>query len=224
MATMPKVGWSPSAEQAIIQVQQQQEKPTLFSSPFVQDFISRAADNDEKQRTIGEIAHLENKMLKLLATADSDEVASILVELETIAIEGKAADAEMTRFESETLAYRNADLQREQTLVKCNRAVNNLKGNAPNRFATRIDIAEHEAKIKDAGKLAAEAEADIRTHSMDLQMHMQNLNAAKLKVKQLLGREHSLKSRLAYLRGEAAPAAASTRPTSFSSTGLGSSR
>ncbi len=213
--------WSPSQD---VTTQQDQEKPTLLESQAAQEFLKRTISSEERAFILGELVTLQERMNALQESDAATEMPSIESQLEQIAIEGKDADRELASLESHTLALRNADLQREATLVKCNRELNNLRAGAPDRFATRRDVANHDARIKDAERLAAEAEKDVRIHSQDLQQHLDTVEQAKQRVRDLLAKEHSLKTRLAFLQGKPAPGNVSNRPTSYSSNGLGGGR
>jgi hypothetical protein len=200
--------WSPSSEQSIIaarQQQQQMELEDLTSSPFVQQYLEATKGAEERQAQMGELLDLQDRMKATKQRCIRVEIAGIEVQLEEVALEGKAAEKHLASLEQQTLAIRNADLQREQVFINSNRNLNNLRHSAPDRFATRRDIAAHERKIQEAQTLANNAEAEVRAHAMDLQFHLRNVDLAKGRVRDLVGKEQQLKSRFAYLRNEPAP-------------------
>lgn len=221
MSSMPTVGWSPSSESSVIaakQRQQQMEQQDLTAASFVQWYLEVTKGDAERSIQLGELADLNGRMKSTAQRCISAEIERIEVQLEEVALEGKVAENELATLEQQTLGIRNADIGRETTLVNRNRELNNLRHSTPDRFATRANIAAHERKIQEAQTLSNKAEAEVRAHAMDLQSHLRNVDLAKGRVRDLVSKEQQLKSRLAYLQGNATP---SSGNRTHSSNGLG---
>jgi hypothetical protein len=197
--------WSPSQDAIKSQVAEVQQKPTLFGSEFVQTFIRTTQDSVERASLLGQLMALESKMQSYLQNSTTNEVAALELELEQLAEQGNAADAKLLQLESQSTAYLNAQLQRDAVLQRAANQLANLRGNYPGRFATRRDIADHDAKVQGAMVLADEAEQDVRLHAGDYRQHLDAVEGQKRVVHALAERDKEIRRRLAFLQGKPAP-------------------
>jgi hypothetical protein len=216
---MTMVGWSPSEDRKVIEVNKtaQREELSLFGTPIVEEFVNRTPDNPAKAELLGLLFHLEGRMKESLLFADTNEIASILEQLDALAVEGQQERATLQRMEVETTNIRATEAGLENELRSKGVALANIRAARPGQFSTRADLARWDAKLSAAEAAAREAEADLRAYGYALPSHLQNLEAQKIRVGQLQGKDKSLRSRLAFLRGEPAPEAAS----GFSNTATG---
>jgi hypothetical protein len=212
--------WSPSQDIIKSQVTEAQQKPTLFGSEFVQEFINRTKDSEQRSSLLGQAMALEVKMSHLQEQEAINEVEQLELELEQLAEQGKVADAKLLQLESQTTSWLNAQLARDAALQRASNMVANLRGNRPGTFASRRDIADHEAKLQGAAAVAAEAEQDVIAHAGDYHKHLREIAKQKSVVQQLAGRDKAIRRRLALLQGKPAPDS-STSGYSASETGLG---
>ncbi len=220
---MTMIGWSPSQEESIIKAKQQPRAEVSFiNNEALNDLLARSLDTPERQVALGYLFTANKQLKELMEYADSNEVVGILDELDVLAVVGQTERAKLQRMELEITSIRanNADL--ENAFNKASRDLANVRASRPGQFSTRKDIARWDAEVSAAEAIYKEAEDAIRGYGYALPSHLQNVEAQKVKLNELMARDKALRSRLARLTGAEVVEQSSAFHTSDN--GLGGSR